>query len=313
MSPDDVSVAPFGVVPVAARWGEMAKTFQRVVVRQVDLDTCLTGLLLGATSVTPVTHAPTGASADDLADTSVLCLEAGGSGDADRGNFDHHDTTLDLAPACRQALARMLPASNSMRRLVDYVASVDVGLQAANAPPAFPSLSALFSGMRLLESDAVSQFRAGLAILGTVLEEDLDPWATMPDHPTWRAYVDRKRVETEALERDAARIELFETAGGRHAGFLQSGAMGAIGAIYQRGCAVAIAFNPAFERVPGAPPMRKFTIAGRLSVRVDGLLPTLRALESGWGGPSHGTIIASPPGGSDLSPEQVLDVVREGL
>ncbi len=34
-------------------------------------------------------------------------------------------------------------------------------------------------------------------------------------------------------------------------------------------------------------------------------------LESGWGGPAHGTIIASPRGGSRLDPEVVKRLVRE--
>jgi hypothetical protein len=37
----------------------------------------------------------------------------------------------------------------------------------------------------------------------------------------------------------------------------------------------------------------------------------LNALEPGWGGPAHGTIIASPRTGSSLEPTIVKRLVRE--
>jgi hypothetical protein len=231
-----------------------------------------------------------------------------------RGNFDHHDSTLVLAPACLQALALVANPSPAVQRLTEYVALLDEGRMAPDGQPvAFPTLSALFSGMRLVEPDAVAQFRAGLGILQRVVEEGIDPFGTMPDLAEWRAYRERKRAELEALERDAAAVALFETRGGRLAGYLESGAIGAIGAIYHRAAVVAVAFNPVFQPTREQPPRRKFTIAGRGQLRVDGLLDALRGLEPGWGGPSHGTIIASPVEGSRLSPVQVIDVVRQGL
>lgn len=286
----------------------------RTVVRQVDLDTCLTGWLLGASAAVPVTHAPRGASEHDLADPAVLCLEAGGSGETGRSNFDHHDTPQPLPPACLQALALVASPSPAVRRLSEYVALVDEGrIEPSDERVSFPTLSALFSGMRLVEPDAVSQFRAGLAILQQVAADGLDPFGTMPDRAEWRAYRDRKRAELDTLEHDAALVSLFETRAGRLGGYLESGAIGAIGAIYHRGAVVAVAFSPTFQPTREQAPRRKFTIAGRQPLRVDGLLDALRVLEPGWGGPAHGTIVASPVDGSTLSPVQVIDVVRQGL
>lgn len=81
-----------------------------------------------------------------------------------------------------------------------------------------------------------------------------------------------------------------------------------MGALYELGCQVAIAFNLSF----GKPPVRKYTIGGN-RVRVDGLLSVLNDLEPGWGGPAHGTIIGSPRGGTQLDIDRIIAIVQEEL
>jgi hypothetical protein len=84
--------------------------------------------------------------------------------------------------------------------------------------------------------------------------------------------------------------------------------IGALGALYGRGCQIAIAYSPRF----GNPPVPKYTIAGN-GVRVDSLLQLLNEREAGWGGPAHGTIIGSPRVGSKLKPHEVKAIVQEHL
>ena len=110
---------------------------------------------------------------------------------------------------------------------------------------------------------------------------------------------------------DAA--ERFTTAAGRAAGFLRTDRVGALGALYTAGCEVAIAYAAAFRPPDGGAPVRKFTVGGRDGLRVDGLLGPLAEREDGWGGPAHGTIVASPRRGTALDPAEVKGLVREHL
>ena len=84
-------------------------------------------------------------------------------------------------------------------------------------------------------------------------------------------------------------------------------------ALYTLGCEVGITFAPAFRPPAGGEPIRKFTVGGHDGLRVDGLLAPLSELEAGWGGPVHGTIIASPRGGTRLDPEAIRRLVCEHL
>ena len=291
----------------------------RVVLQQVDLDTCLTGLLLGAGTTDDVTVARDGATPAELADPAVRCIEAGGSGQTELNNFDHHAAAGSWPPACVQALRAVgsagLPA---MELLVEYVAEVDLGRgplvdrQADDADERL-SLSSVFSGMRLTVRDPREQFFAGMRVLRTVLEESIDPFGAMPPRPEWQVYVEARRRESAALAAMLEAVEQFPTAGGRTAGYLSTDHVGALRALYAAGCEIAIAYAPAFRPPAGGAPIRKFTIGGRDGLRVDGLLGPLTEREPGWGGPAHGTIIASPRRGTDLDPAEVKRLVREHL
>ena len=261
-----------------------------------------------------------GASVTELADPEVLCIEAGGSGQTELNNFDHHGTGGSWPPACVQAL-RMAGSSASpdAERLVAYVAEVDLG-RGRTVQPApdreaddHLGLSSVFSGMRLTVRDPREQFFAGIGILQTVLAESIDPYGRMPERDGWRTYAEARRRERAALAALLDGAERFATASGRTAGFLVTDRVGALGALYASGCDVAIAYAPRFRPPSGGDPIRKFTVGGRDGLRVDGLLGPLAKHEAGWGGPVHGTIIASPRGGTEMDPAGVKRLVREHL
>lgn len=288
--------------------------YTRVILQQVDLDTCLTGLLLGVGASDRVTVARDGATPAELAAPDVLCIEAGGSGETERNNFDHHDRGGSWPPACVQALRIAGPVgSPATERLVTYVAEVDLGRGAGERRPADerPGLSGVFSGMRLTVDDPKEQFFEGMRLLRTVVREGLDPFGPMPRRPEWEPYVDAHRRERASLESMMRSAERFTTRGGHMAGFLRTDRVGAPGALYALGCDIAIAYAPAFRPPAGGAPIPKFTIGGRDGLRVDGLLESLAEHEAGWGGPAHGTIIASPRRGTGLDPEDVKRLVRE--
>ena len=284
---------------------------REVVVRKVDMDTALAGMLLGVSSDVPVRARPDGATPDELADPGVVCLEAGGSGDAPRLNFDHHGAPHITATASEQAMAYVGIRTPGVRRLVDYVSTIDVGRPHERGWPGFPTLSNVFSGAMLAHrDDPARQLRAGVAIFQRVLEEGLDPWDTMPARPEWTAFVRAKLDAVSTLATDVEHARCFKTSAGAEAGLLVSMQPGALGALYERGCVYAVAVNPACPDA-GTAAIRKATIGARHGRRVDHLLAELNATEPGWGGPSHGTVVGSPGGRSTLwSDDDLIDLVR---
>jgi len=276
------------------------------------MDTALAAFLLGVGRESRVVVAHRGAAPAQLADPTVLCIEAGGSGQAELNNFDHHDTPLPLAPACRQAfevVSRRATLPEHLARVVDYVAGMDQGI-----PQGAPShstgiipLAAVFSGMLLCTPDPVEQFHQGIALFHTVVAERLDPCA-LPERPEWRRWIEAKRQQRALLAQALSRAELFATGSGRRGGFVETELMGAIGGLFRLGCQIAVAYCPRFGPLGRV----KYTIAGN-GLRVDHLLPVLVALEPGWGGPAHGTILGSPREGSGVSPAVVKELVRRHL
>lgn len=277
----------------------------KVLIQKPDLDTCLAALILGVQETNEVICLNGEASETDLGDPHVLCIEAGGSGQAVLMNFDHHDPVGYFPPACRQAYEAQGWQDDGMLRLVDYVCLVDE--RPADHPRvAFPSLSNLFSGMLLVEKDAVTQFLAGMALLRTVRQDGLDPFVTMPDRDEWRPWRLAKEENLKMVMEASAKARFNTTQSGLRIGFLESNAVGGTGTLFAQGCRVAILFNPTF----GVPPLPKYTIAGN-GVAVSGLLPHLDRLEKGWGG--RETIIGSPRLGSVLTPAQVVEQVLKHL
>jgi len=275
----------------------------KIVIQQVDLDTALTALILGVKDTDQILIARGGASSEDLADPAVLCIEAGGSGQVHLNNFDHHDPQGPREPACRQAFV-VRGGDPHLAQLVDYVACIDTD-PTGLPPTGFPTLSDVFSGMRLVVAEPREQLRRGLAILSTVLAEGLDPFGTMPVKPEWRGYIEAKRANDEALKMVQERAHVVISREGRRIGFVETDVIGAVGALYQMGCHIAVVAHPHF----GNPPVPKITIGGN-GVVVAHLIPILNAIEPGWGGPASGTIIGSPRTGTRLTLQEVVEIVR---
>jgi hypothetical protein len=283
----------------------------KVVIQQADMDTCLTALLLGVSQEDEVVVVREDAAPVDLQDPTVLCIEAGGSGQVERQNFDHHNTTCLLPPACQQALQVTGCNDPVLVRLVEYVTALEVSgprVLPVLPAPGFPTLSQIFSGMRLVVQEPAAQLMAGLAIFTTVLTQGLDPFGLMPCLPAWQSFLAAKRQNTTAITQAKMQAEIFVSKRGLTVGFLETTAIGALGALYALGCAVAIGYTPRF----GPASLPKYTIGGN-GMQMLHLLPLLNALEPGWGGPAHGTIIASPRTGSRLTPAVVKCMVRKNL
>lgn len=277
----------------------------KTLIAKPDLDTCLTALILDVKETDKVICLRGDALAADLRDPHVLCIEAGGSGQMDVMNFDHHDPARYFPPACRQAYAAQGLRDDGLARLVDYVCLVDE--RPVDHPRvAFPSLSNLFSGMLLVEKDTVAQFRAGVALLRTVRQDGLDPFDTMPDRVEWHSWRLAKEENLTRVMDASAKARFHNAQSGLRIGFLESEAIGGMGSLFAQGCQAAVLFNPTY----GAPPLPKYTIAGN-GVAVSGLLPHLNRLEKGWGG--RETIIGSPRSGSVLTPAQVSEQVLKHL
>lgn len=271
----------------------------RVVFQKADLDTCLTALICGVDDLDPSELVRGPASAADLADPAVLCIEAGGSGQVDCNNFDHHHPLHYFPPACRQAALRHAVSGSALLRLVDYVCRVDEALPIV-PPVGYPSLSNLFSGMRLALPDVHDQFRQGVALLDVVWQHGYDPFITIPVADPWRVFLSASEANRALLAKDVACAKDFYTSKGTRGGFVSSRAAGALGALYQRGSQIAVAFNPESS---------KYTIGSR-DLAVAGLLPVLNRIESGWGGREQ--IIGSRPG-SRVGDQEVLQIISELL
>lgn len=275
---------------------------QRVLFCKVDLDTCLAALILGVPPFDErLVQVRGAASPAELKDSRVLCLECGGTGQTLRGNFDHHNTSLMLPPACRQAFNYTGMTDAVMARLVDYVCGVDVGPYPAVASP---TLANLFSGMLLVETDPWSSFSRGVELLRTVYAQALNPFETLPVYDHWTPWLEAKQANRAGLAHDVHQARIHTAASGLRVGFLSTPHIGGTGALYTQNCQVVVLHNPAY----GNPPMVKYTIGGK-DQRVNHLLGTLNALEPNWGG--QACIIGSPFSGSRLTPEVVLGVVLQ--
>lgn len=229
----------------------------KVIIQKPDLDTCLTALIMGVSKEDEIIISNSDASKADIFNPDILCIEAGGSGLIDLNNFDHHDPDKYFPPACRQAYDFKGIKDDKLEQLVEYVCMVDDGLK--NHPvAAFPSLSNIFSGMLLVEKNKLIQFFKGIEILRTVLDNDLDPFSTMPDIEEWRIYKNAKEENQRRVEEVIRSAEFYNSVSGMKVGFVQSDFIGGIGTLYSQGCDVVIMYNPAF----GEPPVKKYTIAG---------------------------------------------------
>jgi hypothetical protein len=303
-------------VAAPAELEKLQKMKRKVIIQKVDMDTALTAFLLGVSERDEIVAVRDQANEGDLANPEVICIECGGSGQADLKNFDHHDTDQMLPSACVQACRVQFgsKADQPLKCLVEYVNALDTQgpellKQRSHLPQgAFPTLSDIFAGMLLITKDPKEQLLRGLEICRVVLQDKLDPFSLMPERLEWSEYIEAKRQNDGAIQKALDGAQFFKTKTGRKVGFVETNVMGALGALYPRGCQIAIAYSPHF----GNPPLPKYTIAGD-GIGVDVLLPIFDEKESCWGGPAHGTIIGSPRTGSKLTSEQVIQIVQDNL
>ena len=289
-------------------------SFREVLFGKVDLDTLTAGLVFGINPDDSNLRQVSGsASADELKDKSVLCLEVGGTGRKLDNNFDHHpiqgEIKLDLSAAA-QALERLA-------RLVRYVDEVDRGIR-HDSNCNFPSLVSLVSGMKLTIKNPEEQMRKGLQLMQTVLQSGLDPYGCMEKIHAWipeaEKWIETKRKHEKRFVEATKNATWFRTITGIKVAAVKTDWIGAPGALYGQGAHVAIVLNSKHEQ--GGIVYRKYTVAVHrdLGISLTQAIDELKALEGGWGGPTHATIIGSPQGvDSQLSMQTVANVVTKSL
>lgn len=280
---------------------------------KVDLDSALASLLMGArlceTSIMAMRVARGSASAEELSDSTILVVEAGGSGRTAENNFDHHGPGAPDASSAAQVYKRI-------GRLVQYVDELDRGYLSGLDRCEFPSLSQLFAGMLLSVKDPTEQMRHGQRILQEILESGVDPYGSMTpildDMPGARAWAQVKREHDKKGGDAIASTTWYTTKNGRKLAVLETTWFGAPGALMGVGAEVIVACNPSH----GDLGIKKFTVASNrdVGVTVTPALVEIKKLEEGWGGPAHGTIIGSPMDRSSaLAIEEVMRIVIETL
>lgn len=272
------------------------------VFRKADMDTVLAGFIGGVSGDVPLKIASR-AEDIELLDPKIICLEAGGSGLWWLNNFDHHGLQKALPSACLQAWGvfsnKWEPSLRPfIERMVTYVDLIDTG-QAFKQD--FPSFSHLYSGMLLGEKNPVDQFRKGYKLFEIFITEKMNPFEPIPSlffekYPYCVTYLDFKIENHKKLLMDLEKVEVYFCKSGKVL-YLETEAMGALGALYERGAKIAICYHPG---------LKKFTIASK-DLDLSELLKTFQSIEPGWGGRKH--IFGSPFEGSRLSKEQVLKII----
>ena len=262
----------------------------RYIFRKPDLDTVTAAVLLGYRSGLPLCCVSQDAQPSDLADPTVICLECGGSGQLNLGNFDHHDPFEAFPPACVQAAALTDPTGSRTRDIIAYVAAVDTGSQLCPPARAGLTLSAVFSGMRLAVSDLIEQFQRGADRVAAMIERQASPW-DVPRQLVDPAWIMAKRLARRRTDSMKGQVERFVTSHGRLGMFLRVGYPGAHGLMRRLGADISVA--------SGLLTSNHYSISGPAPL-MNLLTQKLNAVEAGWGGPKPGGIIGSPLRGSDL-------------
>ncbi len=292
-----------------------------VVGEKVDLDAILALYIMGIRpwyDIRVVSGSATGA---ELADSRVLCIEVGGSGRVEEGNFDHHGSSGVVECASRQAWCIWQKEQEQRARilngLVDYVGLLDEGhRRAESGQVAFPSLTQLFSGMLLSVRKPEEQIQQGLLLIDAAVRVGLNPFLESGSKlfevlDSARLWAATKRAHEKNGEAILANATWLTSREGRRVAVIETTWFGAPGALQGAGADLVIALNPR-HCVNVADYFRKFTVAAHREAGISVLpaLPELNQLELGWDGPGHGTIIGSPRGKSScLSMSQVVAVV----
>ena len=280
--------------------------FVKVIIQKSDLDTCMTAYLLNVSREDDVFLTRGEACEADLNNPHVVCIEAGGNGQIHLNNFDHHNDST-LPPASVQAMETLGIENNEINRLVDYVARVDMA-QPFPRPIPFPSLSNVFSGMKMVEQSEIEQFFKGIDMLSSIITLRIDPFQSMPKRKAWAEYIAVKERNWKELKHNLNRTQFYHTQQNRKVGYCSQRSIGGIGALLNTmGCDIAILYSDTF----GPRALPKFTIGSR-SISLDALLAKLNGYEPGWGG--HQRIIGSPrEAATTLKPQQIISIVIDIL
>lgn len=310
----------------------MTSPFRRVVVGKIDLDTIGAAWLLGVSSADEIQVVRGAASSEDLANPDVVCIEVGGSGQVEMNNFDHHgEGSEDLLSATKQVFLsipfaqkyewwrgvfapRWIPRWEQAEELVEYIDILDrqgpeeIRRLSSGEPP---YLSDIISGILLTKRDPKEQMLEGIRVLQLLNRGDFlcGPFGTMfffIERYGLQEYVEAKAENDRFIAKALEKANWGSTRSGLKMAWLETSFPGALGALYNNGAQVVVAFNPDFNGV------RKFTVGGN-DVRVNSIQPLVDEAEEGWGGPGTGTILGSPMSGSVMELDEVVRIVQDNL
>lgn len=316
---------------------ECPDRFTQVLVEKTDLDTIgsffmhqLAGRLEDDCAITSLRGQ---ASTEQLNDPQILCIECGGSGEINQGNFDHHAEGGPTESATLQTL-RTLPKSKlslEISFLANYIDNIDrlspkqIKLKYRNTT--FPTLSDIISGINLKHfREPVVALQTGRQVIEKMLSTQQKPTGPITG---FEEYARLKKNQDEQIEKVRQNVRFNKTPQGNYVGHLQTTFFGAPKVIYEEGLknfgsdkiVIAVAHNPNFGPNQNE---NKFTIGLNLSpdqakakhINLKKLSEKLNNpnidsavnIESKktWGGPPTGTVIGSPKGGTNLTMEKLL-------
>ena len=272
-----------------------------------DLDTVLTAWILGFRPEDKLILASNANNREMLSDQSIICIECGGSGQVDMGNFDHHDMRFKLPCACVQAYSWKGISDLVLYRLVKYVQAVDEGIRHCHLGRSVSDIhfSGIYSGMLLTHSNSLfSQFYRGIDLFQFAYQNRIDPWNPQSNIPEWENYIQAKKKQYRQLKRYASHAIVLKTISGIRFGYLKAPIPGIHALLRRLGCKISIAqgLNQYNNRY--------YTSISSHNLNMTVLLPALLKKERGWGGPDHGRIISSPKSGTTLSEKDIINMVR---
>ena len=283
-----------------------------VFIIKPDLDTLAAALVAGVRWHTHrLVVLPGPAPAAVLANPVCLCLECGGSGQVAHNNFDHHNG-LGLPPACVQAWQVFRPRSRAVQALVAYAAAIDSGTapsQGLGECGSYTvSLGQVLGGMALLHPAPARSFWEGLRLLHEVVALGANPHNLAPHmHPAslWAQYAASQQQQRSALQGQAHKVQRYAFA---HTTMLVLAThhAGVHGLLRGMGGQVRLALRP----LPGGRVQVSLSCEQGWQGVVAHFLAAICQQEPGWGGPDHGTIVASPRGGSRLGAEVIVALAR---
>jgi len=319
---------------------ECPDKFSQIIVEKTDLDTIGSFFLHQKAdrvdANTPIKSVRGQAGPEDLTDQNTLCIECGGSGQTNLGNFDHHDHDGPDISATWQTYLTLKPAQKNyfLEHVCHYIDNIDrlSPQQISQKYPStcFPSLSDIISGINLKHSRQPEiALKEGAKVIQHLLTKE-----EMPTGPVsgFEEYAQLKKQNNDQIESVRQNIIFVESQNNTYIGHLETTFFGAPGIIYEEGLkkfgpettVIAVAHNPNFGPAKNE---NKFTIGLNLSpeqanmknISLKKLAEQLNRtandpsvnLDEGksWGGPPTGTIIGSPKGGTGLNMSQVLDTI----